>query len=104
VVLRLAGKQRIGLPAGSRLRALLAAGVGVFVLVGLVLLLAGRPFLGYPPALAGVLILVIETAAMLAIAVTLVLAFAGGRPQTSTHAEREVPTTASNDGNAGQQA
>jgi hypothetical protein len=61
---------------------LMAAGVGVFLLVGLVLLLAGRPFLGYPPALAGVLILVIETAAMLAIAATLVLAFTGGRPKT----------------------
>jgi multisubunit Na+/H+ antiporter MnhB subunit len=83
VVLRLAGIQRIGLPAGTRLNILMAVGVGVFLLVGLALLLAGRPFLGYPPALAGVLILVIETAAMLAIAATLILAFAGGRPRTS---------------------
>ena len=82
VVLRLSGRHRIGLPAGIRLNVLMAAGVGVFLLVGLVLLLAGRPFLGYPPALAGALILVIETAAMLAIATTLVLAFAGGRPIT----------------------
>ena len=82
VLLRLAGRHRIGLPAGLRLNMLMAAGVGVFLLVGLVLLLAGRPFLGYPPALAGVLILMIETAAMLAIAATLVLAFAGGRPKT----------------------
>ena len=83
VVLRLAGRHRIGLPAGSRLRVLVAAGVGVFLLVGLALMLAGRPFLGYPPALAGILILVIETTAMLAIAATLILAFVGGRPQTS---------------------
>jgi multisubunit Na+/H+ antiporter MnhB subunit len=83
VVLRLAGIQRIGLPAGTRLNILMAVGVGVFLLVGLALLLAGRPFLGYPPALAGMLILVIETAAMLAIAATLILAFAGGRPRTS---------------------
>ena len=83
VVLRLAGRHRIGLPAGIRLHVLRAAGVGLFLLVGLVLLLAGRPFLGYPPAMAGVLILVIETAAMLAIAATLVLAFAGGRPQAN---------------------
>ena len=82
VVLRLAGRHRIGLPDGLRLNMLMAAGVGVFLLVGLVLLLAGRPFLGYPPAMAGVLILVIETAAMLAIAATLVLAFTGGRPKT----------------------
>jgi hypothetical protein len=40
----------------------------------------GRPFLGYPPAWAGSLILLIESAAMLAIAATLVLAFLGGRP------------------------
>ena len=85
VVLRLAGRHRIGLPAGSRLNTLMAAGVGVFLLIGLALLLTGRPFLGYPPALAGVLILVIETAAMLAIAATLVLAFAGGRPQIDVH-------------------
>jgi multisubunit Na+/H+ antiporter MnhB subunit len=83
VVLRLAGIQRIGLPAGTRLNILMAVGVGVFLLVGLALLLTGRPFLGYPPALAGMLILVIETAAMLAIAATLILAFAGGRPRTS---------------------
>lgn len=83
VVLRLAGRHRIGLPAGIRLRVLMAAGVAVFLLVGLALLLAGRPFLGYPPALAGLLILVIETAAMLAIAATLVLAFTGGRPQAT---------------------
>jgi multisubunit Na+/H+ antiporter MnhB subunit len=83
VVLRLAGRHRIGLPAGIRLRMLLAAGVGVFLLVGLALAVAGRPFLGYPPAMAGVLILLIETVAMLAIAATLVLAFAGGRPQST---------------------
>ena len=86
VVLRLAGRHRIGLPTGIWLHVLMAAGVGVFLLVGLALLLTGRPFLGYPPALAGLLILVIETAAMLAIAATLVLAFAGGRPKTDVFA------------------
>ena len=55
--------------------------MGVFLLVGLSLLVLGRPFLGYPPAWSGGLILLIETAAMLAIAATLVLAFLGGRPQ-----------------------
>jgi multisubunit Na+/H+ antiporter MnhB subunit len=85
VVLRLAGRHRTGLPAGIWLHVLMAAGVGVFLLVGLALLLTGRPFLGYPPALAGVLILVIETAAMLAIATTLVLAFVGGRPSIDMH-------------------
>ena len=80
----------MGLPAGIRLRMLLAAGVGVFLLVGLALAVAGRPFLGYPPAMAGVLILLIETVAMLAIAATLVLAFAGGRPQTNQLCKKTV--------------
>ncbi|MGB5179852.1 MAG: hydrogenase subunit MbhD domain-containing protein, partial [Gammaproteobacteria bacterium] len=53
VVLRLAGRTRTGLPDGFMLRIVMAAGVGVFLLVGLTLLLLGRPFLGYPPAWAG---------------------------------------------------
>ena len=81
VVLHLAGRQRIGLPAGFTLRILMAAGVGMFLLVGLTLLVMGQPFLGYPPAWAGALILIMETAAMLGIAATLVLAFVGDEPQ-----------------------
>jgi multisubunit Na+/H+ antiporter MnhB subunit len=77
VVLRLAGRSRAGLPGGTVLRIVMAAGVSVFLLVGLTLLLLGRPFLGYPQAWAGALILLIETAAMLSIAVTLMLAFRG---------------------------
>jgi multisubunit Na+/H+ antiporter MnhB subunit len=83
VVLRLAGRSRTGLPDGFVLRIVMAAGVGVFLLVGLTLLLLGRPFLGYPPAWAGSLILLIETAAMLSIAATLLLAFLGGRPEST---------------------
>ena len=81
VVLRLAGRSQIGLPTGNALRLVMVAGVAVFLLVGLALLVLGRPFLGYPPAWAGVLILVIESAAMLSIATALALAFIGGRPQ-----------------------
>ena len=83
VVLRLAGRSRTGLPDGYMLRIVMAAGVGVFLLVGLTLLLLGRPFLGYPPAWAGSLILLIETAAMLSIAATLLLAFLGGQPEST---------------------
>jgi multisubunit Na+/H+ antiporter MnhB subunit len=83
VVLRLAGRSRTGLPDGFVLRLVMAAGVGVFLLVGLTLLLLGRPFLGYPPAWAGALILLIETAAMLSIAATLLLAFLGGQPEST---------------------
>jgi hypothetical protein len=67
------------LPPEGALRLVMTAGVGLFLAVGLSLLLLGRPFLGYPPAWAGALILVIESAAMLSIAATLVLAFIGGR-------------------------
>ena len=81
VVLRLSGRQHVGLPAGATLRVVMASGTGVFLMVGLALLVTGRPFLGYPPAWAGILILLIESAAMLAIAATLVLAFIGGRPE-----------------------
>ena len=83
VVLRLAGRSRIGLPDGFALRIVMAAGVGVFLLVGLTLLLLGRSFLDYPPAWASALILLIETAAMLSIAATLLLAFVGGQPQSA---------------------
>jgi multisubunit Na+/H+ antiporter MnhB subunit len=80
IVLRLAGREWIGLPRdGAVLRLVMAAGVGVFLAVGVSLLVLGRPFLGYPPAWAGALILLIESAATLAIAATLVLAFIGGR-------------------------
>ncbi|MGD8842021.1 MAG: DUF4040 domain-containing protein [Gammaproteobacteria bacterium] len=94
VVLRLAGQHPAGLPAGSTLHLVIAAGVGMFLAVGLGLLLAGRPFLGYPPAWAGGLILLIESAATVAIGATLVLAFIGGRPQTAPAAAPglETPT------------
>ncbi len=82
VVLRLAGQHNAGLPPGRILHVVMAVGVGMFLAVGLMLLVLGRPFLGYPPAWAGSLILLIEGAAMLAIAATLILAFVGGRPQT----------------------
>jgi multisubunit Na+/H+ antiporter MnhB subunit len=83
VVLRLSGRSRIGIPDGFVLRMAMAAGVGMFLLVGLTLLFLGRPFLGYPPAWAGTLILLIETAAMLSIAAALLLAFVGGQPQST---------------------
>ena len=80
VIRRLTGDRAAGLPQGLALRALSLAGVAVFLGVGLALLVAGRPFLGFPPAWAGTLILVIESAATLAIGVILALAFVGGRP------------------------
>jgi multisubunit Na+/H+ antiporter MnhB subunit len=85
VILRLAGKRDIGLPLGSTLylNIILLIGVALFLLVGLSMLILGRPFLGYPPAIAGKLILLIESAAMISIAATLILAFIGGRPKNT---------------------
>lgn len=81
VMLRLAGRRRAGLPGPSLQRWLLAGGVGIFLLVGLGVTTPGRAFLQYPEGWAGTLILLIEAAAMLAIATTLTLAYVGGRPQ-----------------------
>lgn len=82
VILRLAGKRNIGLPVSkSYLNIILVIGSGLFLLVGLTMLALGRAFLDYPPAMAGYLILLIETAAMISIAATLILAFLGGRPR-----------------------
>lgn len=81
VMLRLAGHPQAGLPAPSLQRWLLAGGVGMFLLVGLGVTAAGQAFLQYPPAWAGALILLIEAAAMLAIAATLTLAYLGGRQE-----------------------
>jgi multisubunit Na+/H+ antiporter MnhB subunit len=87
VLLRLAGHPTAGLPAGFLLRALGILGVAVFLLTGLTLMLLGRAFLDYPETWAGTLILLIETAATLGIAVTLVLAFMGGEPVTWTRSQ-----------------
>jgi multisubunit Na+/H+ antiporter MnhB subunit len=85
VILRLAGKRDIGLPLGSTLylNIIMLFGVTLFLLVGLSMLVLGRPFLGYPPAIAGKFILLIESAAMISIAATLILAFIGGRPKNT---------------------
>ena len=66
------------LPAA--LRWLLVGGVGVFAIIGLLMTANGRAFLEYPEPWSGALILLIECSATLAIAATLTLAYAGGRP------------------------
>ena len=65
-------------PVGSRwLRLVLIAGPGVFLVVGLSGLCFGLAFLAYPPSLAKPVILGIEVAMVLTIAVTLGLLLAG---------------------------
>jgi hypothetical protein len=55
----------------------------VFALVGLALVWFGGGFLTYPPTLAKWLILLIESAATLAIGVALAAAYVGGRPPSA---------------------
>jgi multisubunit Na+/H+ antiporter MnhB subunit len=66
---------------GDWLRMTAALGVVVFLVVGLVLLAAGRRFLEYPEAWAGSLILAIETASMVSIAFILATQFAASPPR-----------------------
>jgi len=75
ILLHLGGRHALASPGIWPLRLLLVAGLSVFVLVGL---LAGDRFLAYPPGWAGPLILLIETAALVSIATTLMLAYRGG--------------------------
>ncbi len=84
VILRLAGHERAGLPGEAVQRWLVVAGVGVFLLVGLLLAIFAEGFLTYPKASAKWLILLIETAATLAIGATLAAAYVGGRPPISS--------------------
>ncbi len=98
VLLRLGGHAGAGLPGPAVQRWLLAGGVGAFLTVGLAVTLGGLVFLEYPRALAGMLILLIESAATLSIAATLTLAYIGGRPASwddtpsSLSAERKEPS------------
>ena len=85
VMLRLGGRTDELLPTPRLLRLILVSGIAAFVLVGLVSMAGGAMFLEYPRGWAGALILVIETAAMLSIAVTLALAYLGGRPTAWDH-------------------
>jgi hypothetical protein len=57
------------------------AGPGAFVVMALLTLLIEGQLLAYPPAQAGVLILILETGATLSIGVTLAALFLGERPQ-----------------------
>lgn len=80
VLLRLGGVDAAGLPAAVVSRWLLAAGLLAFLAVGLLVTAFGYGFVQYPPNLAAGLILVIESAATLSIAVALALAYIGGWP------------------------
>lgn len=81
VLAQLAGRGHSVLSRGLPLRAGLAIGVGVFAAVAGGLGLATGTLLGYPEGQAGAWILLIESAALISIGLTLGALFAGGRPQ-----------------------
>jgi len=85
VLLRLTGVRLGGFGGAggpTRLRALLVLGPASFVAAGLGTLLGGRAFLDYPPAIAGGLILAIELALTLSIALALLSLFRLAPPQS----------------------
>ena len=81
VLLLLSGKDMKANWPEWPLRVVLGLGLGVFIAIGLVMMLIGHRFLEYPLDYAGDLILLIEVAATLSIGVTLAALFLGGRPQ-----------------------
>jgi multisubunit Na+/H+ antiporter MnhB subunit len=70
--------ERLG---SNTIRLLLVLGVAVFAVVGAAVMLYSGHLLAYPPEWAGVLILFIEAAATVSIAVTLTGLFIGGEPE-----------------------
>ena len=70
--------------SSRRLRLILVAGPGLFLVVGLVGLCVGPAFLAYPVAFAKPLILAIEVAMILTIAATLALLLAGAPERSAS--------------------
>lgn len=71
--------------AGLPLRIVLIAGLGVFIVSGIVFIMSGRHFLEYPALFSGSIILLIEAAATLSIGITLAALFLGGKPEFRRH-------------------
>ena len=77
VLLQLCGRRTLALLSAPALHALFVLGVGAFTVTAAVTLLAEGAMLSYPPALAGPLIVLLETAAMVSIAAALAALVAG---------------------------
>lgn len=81
VLLLLAGWRPPAALMALPLRLVLVIGPAIFVIVAVLTLLIKGQMLEYPPAQAGALILILETAATVSIAVTLAALFLGGDPR-----------------------
>ncbi len=82
VLLLLSGWQLSAKLAGLLLRLMITAGLLVFLVIAVVLIVLGGELLEYPSVLAGELIFLIEAVATLSIGITLAAIFFGSRPQT----------------------
>lgn len=78
VLLLLTGKRLTVRLMGNPLRIALLAGLGAFIVVGIIVIPTSGSFLQYPPSLAGGLILFIEATATLSIGAILTALFLGG--------------------------
>jgi multisubunit Na+/H+ antiporter MnhB subunit len=76
ILLRVAGPDALARLSPRGLAALLAVGLAVFLAVGIAAGLAGRGFLDYPPAAAGPLVVLVESAVAVSVGVTLAALFA----------------------------
>jgi len=81
VLLLLTGRRLRPSLTALPLRLTLIAGCGAFIIIAALTLLVEGQLLAYPPAQAGILILFLETVAMLSIGATLAALFLGERPQ-----------------------
>ena len=93
VMLRLGSREEGLMPGPALQRWLLAGGIGAFILAGFLATLLDLAFLQYPEGWEGILILLIETAATLSIALSLGLAYLGGHPEGWNDASRKETRT-----------
>jgi multisubunit Na+/H+ antiporter MnhB subunit len=94
VLVMLGGLARRVLPSGRLLRAGLVLGLLVFAAVSAVTMRQTGGLLQYPPGTGGAWILVIESAALISIGLTLGLLYLGGRPDDRRgNAARRRPTS-----------
>lgn len=79
IVVWLNGRCSVGSLRRPLLQVAIAVGFVAFLAVGVLALLAGRPLLDYPPALAGSLVIVVELGVALSVGAGLSLLFVVGR-------------------------
>ena len=87
VLLRLTGYRSVGLLSASWLRGSLLAGFAGFLIIATILFLAGWMFLEYPPAHAGLIIVVVELLITWTVAISFVALFVAARPAPDTEEE-----------------